>query len=172
MVFRRGRGPHFASLHNDPLVVEMKVASAAVRRILIDAGSSMDIITWECLKKLKYPGREIVPLVVFISRRWDEIHRLRISTPGLGLTMIRHVLDVRLGIALLAESIRSQDHQEFSKELRTVSLLDLQGLFRFLYLLPTAFVSGRRIFRLLALCLEIEDSPLQDRNGRSRSDEL
>jgi len=63
MVFGREQGPHFTSLHNDPLVVEMKVASAIVRRLLVDAGSSVDIITWDCLKKLTYPGREIVPLV-------------------------------------------------------------------------------------------------------------
>ncbi|KAJ8434506.1 hypothetical protein Cgig2_001559 [Carnegiea gigantea] len=63
MVFREGEVPHFASPHNDPLVVEMKVASAIVRRILIDTGSSIDIIIWDCLKKLKYPGREIIPLV-------------------------------------------------------------------------------------------------------------
>jgi len=41
----------------------MKVASAIVRRILVDIGSSVDIITWDYLKKLKHPGREIVPLV-------------------------------------------------------------------------------------------------------------
>ncbi|KAJ8444841.1 hypothetical protein Cgig2_008898 [Carnegiea gigantea] len=41
----------------------MKVASAIVRRILLDTGSSMDIITWDCLKKLTYPGRDIIPLV-------------------------------------------------------------------------------------------------------------
>jgi len=41
----------------------MKVASAIIRRILINIGSSMDIITWDCLKKLTYPGRDIVPLV-------------------------------------------------------------------------------------------------------------
>ena len=63
MVFGEGEGPHFTSTHNNPLVVEMKIASAIVRRILIDIGSSVDIITWECLKKLKYSGREIIPLV-------------------------------------------------------------------------------------------------------------
>jgi len=41
----------------------MKVASAIVRQILIDAGSSVDIITWDCSKKLKYPDREIVSLL-------------------------------------------------------------------------------------------------------------
>jgi len=30
---------------------------------LIDTGSSVDIITWDCLKKLTHPGRQIIPLV-------------------------------------------------------------------------------------------------------------
>ncbi|KAJ8420251.1 hypothetical protein Cgig2_014905 [Carnegiea gigantea] len=41
----------------------MKVANAIVRRILVDTESSVDIIIWDCLKKLTYPGREIIPLV-------------------------------------------------------------------------------------------------------------
>ncbi|KAJ8430646.1 hypothetical protein Cgig2_025659 [Carnegiea gigantea] len=49
MVFGRGEAPRFTSSHNDP--------------ILIDRGSSMDIITWDCLKKLTYSGRHIFPLV-------------------------------------------------------------------------------------------------------------
>jgi len=41
----------------------MKVATAIVERILIDMGSSVDIITWDCLKRLKYPRREIISLI-------------------------------------------------------------------------------------------------------------
>jgi len=63
MVFGGREAPYFASLHNDPLVVEMKGASAIVRRILIDIGSSVDIIPCDYLKKLAYLGRDIVPLV-------------------------------------------------------------------------------------------------------------
>ncbi|KAJ8435076.1 hypothetical protein Cgig2_032967 [Carnegiea gigantea] len=59
----RGEGLRFTSPHNDPLVLEMKVASAIVRRILIDTGSSVDTIIGDYLRKLKYPGREIVLLV-------------------------------------------------------------------------------------------------------------
>ncbi|KAJ8436375.1 hypothetical protein Cgig2_032196 [Carnegiea gigantea] len=62
MVFGGMEAP-FASPHNDPLVVEMKIASIIVRRILISMGSSVDIITWDCLKKLTYLGRGIVSLV-------------------------------------------------------------------------------------------------------------
>ncbi|KAJ8432400.1 LOW QUALITY PROTEIN: hypothetical protein Cgig2_010002 [Carnegiea gigantea] len=68
MVFGGKQGPHFTSVHNNPLVVEMKVASTILRRILIDMGSSVGIITWDCLKKLTYPGREIIPLVHPILR--------------------------------------------------------------------------------------------------------
>jgi len=63
MVFGAGEGLRVTSPHNDPLVVEMKVASTIVRRIFIDTGRSVDIITWDFLQKLKYSGREIVPLV-------------------------------------------------------------------------------------------------------------
>ncbi|KAJ8421741.1 hypothetical protein Cgig2_020902 [Carnegiea gigantea] len=62
MVFGGKEALRFASPHNDPLVVEMKIASAIIRRILINTGSSVDIITWDCLKKLTNPGCDIVPL--------------------------------------------------------------------------------------------------------------
>jgi len=66
MVFGGKEAPRFASPHNSPLVVEMKITSGIVRRILVDIGSSVDIITWDCLKKLAHPGRDIVPLVHLI----------------------------------------------------------------------------------------------------------
>jgi len=43
MVFGRREAQRFASPHNDPLVVEMKVGSTIVRRILIDTRSFVDI---------------------------------------------------------------------------------------------------------------------------------
>ncbi|KAJ8442978.1 hypothetical protein Cgig2_019551 [Carnegiea gigantea] len=63
MVFGGREAAHFAPPHNDSLVVEMKVASAIIWRILIDTGSSVNIITWDCPQKLTYAGRDIVPLV-------------------------------------------------------------------------------------------------------------
>jgi len=63
MVFGRREAPQCASPHNDPLVVEVNVVSAIVQRILIDTESSIDIITWDYLKKLAYLGRDIIPLV-------------------------------------------------------------------------------------------------------------
>ncbi|KAJ8429240.1 hypothetical protein Cgig2_026276 [Carnegiea gigantea] len=59
MVFRGEDAPRFASPHNDPLVVEMKITSAIVRQILVDTGSFVDIITWDCLKRLSHPGRDL-----------------------------------------------------------------------------------------------------------------
>ncbi|KAJ8419965.1 hypothetical protein Cgig2_025651 [Carnegiea gigantea] len=41
----------------------MKVASAIVRRIFIDMGSAVNIITWDCLKKMTHLERDVVPLV-------------------------------------------------------------------------------------------------------------
>ncbi|KAJ8424438.1 hypothetical protein Cgig2_003896 [Carnegiea gigantea] len=64
MVFSGKEAPRFTSPYNNPLVVEMKIASAIIRRILIGIGSSIDIITWDCLKKLTHPGRDIIPLKV------------------------------------------------------------------------------------------------------------
>ncbi|KAJ8428700.1 hypothetical protein Cgig2_018480 [Carnegiea gigantea] len=46
MVFGGKDAREFASPHNDPLVVEMKIPSAIVRRILVDTGSYVDIIKW------------------------------------------------------------------------------------------------------------------------------
>ncbi|KAJ8429313.1 hypothetical protein Cgig2_025069 [Carnegiea gigantea] len=46
MVFDDREGPHFCLPHIDPLVVELKVANALIRRILINTVSFVDIITW------------------------------------------------------------------------------------------------------------------------------
>jgi len=55
--------------HNDPLVVQLKIATALVRRVLIDTESSVDIITLECFKKLHYSEEDLevtnTPLVGF-----------------------------------------------------------------------------------------------------------
>jgi len=45
MVFGGKETLRFASPHNDPLVVEMKIANAVIQRILIGTRSSVDIIT-------------------------------------------------------------------------------------------------------------------------------
>ncbi|KAJ8435864.1 LOW QUALITY PROTEIN: hypothetical protein Cgig2_028572 [Carnegiea gigantea] len=68
-------GPHFTSVHNDLLVAVMKVASTIVRRILIDTGSSTDIITWDCLKKLRERDRSLGTPCLGFQRARGEYHR-------------------------------------------------------------------------------------------------
>ncbi|KAJ8433202.1 hypothetical protein Cgig2_004334 [Carnegiea gigantea] len=63
MILNEWEGPYFSLPHNDPLVVKLKVANALICWILINTESSIDIITWDCLKILKNSGREIVPLI-------------------------------------------------------------------------------------------------------------
>ncbi|KAJ8422673.1 hypothetical protein Cgig2_003217 [Carnegiea gigantea] len=45
--------------HNDALVIQLKIVTAMARRILVDIGSSVDIITLECLKKLQYNEKDL-----------------------------------------------------------------------------------------------------------------
>ncbi|XP_048493023.1 uncharacterized protein LOC125493597 [Beta vulgaris subsp. vulgaris] len=47
--------------HDEPLVVEMKIANLRVRRILIDTGSSTDIRSADCLLRLKFNDGDLVP---------------------------------------------------------------------------------------------------------------
>ena len=75
MVFDDRKGSHFSSPDTDPLVVELKVANALVHQILIDTRSFVDIITWGCLQRLKYPGREIIPLIhPIVGFRGQEVN--------------------------------------------------------------------------------------------------
>ncbi|XP_021751222.1 uncharacterized protein LOC110716878 [Chenopodium quinoa] len=48
--------------HDDPMVIECKVANQRVGRILIDTGSSSDLISHKCLTKLKYRPESIQPV--------------------------------------------------------------------------------------------------------------
>ncbi|KAJ8432616.1 hypothetical protein Cgig2_032897 [Carnegiea gigantea] len=63
ITFSESKGHPVMAPFDDPVVIELKVASALVCRILIDTKNSVDIISWECLQKLKYPGRDITPLI-------------------------------------------------------------------------------------------------------------
>ncbi|KAJ8422474.1 hypothetical protein Cgig2_016076 [Carnegiea gigantea] len=63
ITFSESKGRPVMAPFDDPVVIELKVASALVCRILIDTKNSVDIISWECLQKLKYPGRDITPLM-------------------------------------------------------------------------------------------------------------
>nr|XP_021851941.1 uncharacterized protein LOC110791498 [Spinacia oleracea] len=48
-----------ATPHDDPLVIELKVANLKVRRILVDTGSSSDIISTSCLSRLEHDPKTI-----------------------------------------------------------------------------------------------------------------
>ncbi|XP_010694022.1 uncharacterized protein LOC104906890 [Beta vulgaris subsp. vulgaris] len=52
---------HINTPHDDPLVMEMKIANSRVKRILVDSSSSADIITLDCLLKLKYTEKDVIP---------------------------------------------------------------------------------------------------------------
>ncbi|XP_010693422.1 uncharacterized protein LOC104906380 [Beta vulgaris subsp. vulgaris] len=59
--FKDSRRP-IQTPHDDPLVVEIKIANLRVGRVLIDSGSSADIITMDCLRKLKYEEKDLAPI--------------------------------------------------------------------------------------------------------------
>ncbi|XP_056688104.1 uncharacterized protein [Spinacia oleracea] len=48
-----------ATPHDDPLVIELKVANLKVRRILVDTGSPSDIIITTCLNRLEHDPKTI-----------------------------------------------------------------------------------------------------------------
>ncbi|XP_021855733.2 uncharacterized protein [Spinacia oleracea] len=52
-------GGRVATPHDDPLVVEIKISNMRVKRILIDTGSSSDIMSMECLSHLAHDPKTI-----------------------------------------------------------------------------------------------------------------
>ncbi|KAJ8420334.1 hypothetical protein Cgig2_014159 [Carnegiea gigantea] len=69
---------------NDALVIHLKIATAIVRRILVNTRSSTDIITPECLKKLQYTENNVeaveTPVVGVLGARHKNPHKRDIST--------------------------------------------------------------------------------------------
>ncbi|XP_048493203.1 uncharacterized protein LOC125493737 [Beta vulgaris subsp. vulgaris] len=70
--------------HDDPLVVEMKIANLRVGRVLIDSRSSADIITMDCLRKLKYEEKDLThidqPLVGFVGQSVHPLGSVKLPT--------------------------------------------------------------------------------------------
>nr|XP_021851823.1 uncharacterized protein LOC110791388 [Spinacia oleracea] len=52
-------GGRVATPHDDPLVVEIKISNMRVKRILIDTGSSSDIMSMDCLSRLAHDPKTI-----------------------------------------------------------------------------------------------------------------
>ncbi|XP_021838327.2 uncharacterized protein [Spinacia oleracea] len=52
-------GGRVATPHDDPLVVEIKISNMRVKRILIDTGSSSDIMSMECLSRLAHDPKNM-----------------------------------------------------------------------------------------------------------------
>lgn len=60
--FGRGDNRPIQTPHDNPLVIEMKVANSRVKRVLVNSGSLVDIITMECLSQLKYKADDLKPI--------------------------------------------------------------------------------------------------------------
>ncbi|XP_057549010.1 uncharacterized protein LOC130827344 [Amaranthus tricolor] len=45
--------------HTDPLVVTLKIGQMKVKRVLVDTGSTADLITMECLRKMKFEEKHL-----------------------------------------------------------------------------------------------------------------
>ncbi|XP_021860883.1 uncharacterized protein [Spinacia oleracea] len=52
-------GGRIATPHDDPLVIEIKISNMRVKHILIDTGSSSDIMSMECLSRLAHDPKTI-----------------------------------------------------------------------------------------------------------------
>ncbi|XP_021716879.1 uncharacterized protein LOC110684753 [Chenopodium quinoa] len=91
------RGPH-----DDPIVIECKVANQRVDQILIDTGSSSDLISHRCLTKLKYKTESMQlvshPLVGFGGGVVHPVGRvglpIRLGEKGEGRHMVVRFLVV------------------------------------------------------------------------------
>ncbi|XP_021717068.1 uncharacterized protein LOC110684934 [Chenopodium quinoa] len=62
MVFGDDKGKKIQRPHDDPLVIHMKVANAKVKKILVDSGSSADIITWKYIEQMRFGRGDLTPL--------------------------------------------------------------------------------------------------------------
>ena len=48
--------------HTDPLVVTILIGQMKVRQVLVDTRSTVDLITMECLKQMKFEEQHLQPL--------------------------------------------------------------------------------------------------------------
>jgi len=127
----------------------------------------------------------LIAQAIVVGCRRVELHQLRVPTLSLGLATLLYVFDGCLKVALHAKGLWCQGDQELPKKLSTfiaapsvalvlglrvgflqlvlhIFLFSLQSLFLFLQLFQMAFVLSHRLFRLLALCLEVANLPPQN----------
>ncbi|XP_056688015.1 uncharacterized protein [Spinacia oleracea] len=74
-------GGRVATPHDDPLVVEIKISNMRVKRILIDTGSSSDIMSMECLSRLAHDPKAIESIhYPIIGFKGSTIHPVGVIT--------------------------------------------------------------------------------------------
>jgi hypothetical protein len=62
MIFNEKLGSPIQYPHHDPIVLTLKVGQMNVRRVLVDTGTTADLVTKDCLRQLKYETHHLQPL--------------------------------------------------------------------------------------------------------------
>ncbi|KAJ8420547.1 hypothetical protein Cgig2_002642 [Carnegiea gigantea] len=123
-------GPRFLRKEHKPIQSEPREEEFSTKIVATIAGGFMGVIAFTVRGHDLAVQRHglLIAWTVFISRGRIKIHHLRILTLGLDLVAILNALNIRLEIALLAESVRSKGHQEFLKEFYTFLMSPLVAL--------------------------------------------
>nr|XP_009400993.1 PREDICTED: uncharacterized protein LOC103985108 [Musa acuminata subsp. malaccensis] len=74
-------GPELAE-HDDALVISARIASAQVRRIMVDTGSSADILYWDAFQKLGLVKENMKPVCSTLTGFTEQGPNPRWRTPG------------------------------------------------------------------------------------------
>ncbi|KAK6145511.1 hypothetical protein DH2020_022331 [Rehmannia glutinosa] len=67
--------------HNDPMVITMDVANFAVRKVLVDSGSSVDVIALSVLRKMDLGITSIKPVVTSLTGFGGHESEVKRATP-------------------------------------------------------------------------------------------
>ncbi|XP_021866510.2 uncharacterized protein [Spinacia oleracea] len=70
-----------AAYDDEPLVLEIKVANLRVKRVLVDTGSSSDIVSLQCLQKLQHDPKTI-----------EKVHKALVGFGGSVICLIGSIL--------------------------------------------------------------------------------
>ncbi|XP_021835597.2 uncharacterized protein [Spinacia oleracea] len=86
-------GGRIATPHDDPLVIEIKIFNMRVKRILVDTGSSSDIMSMECLSRLAHDPKTIesihYPIIGFGG---SIIHPVGVITLHIKAVVVTHLM--------------------------------------------------------------------------------